>query len=162
MKHIYITFFLLCFFSWASTAQRYQFKKYKTEEGLVNNETFAIIQDSNNKIWVSTTGGISCFNGKTFKNYTTEDGLASNIVFSIFEDSKGRIWVGTLDNGISIIENGKITNPKGVDFDFLGSATYILEGNDGTIYIIFVKGVVTYKNGKLEYLVKGTEENQIS
>ena len=162
MKHIYITFFLLCFFSWASTAQRYQFKKYKTEEGIVNNETFAIIQDSNNKIWVSTTGGISCFNGKTFKNYTTEDGLASNIVFSIFEDSKGRIWVGTLDNGISIIENGKITNPKGVDFDFLGSATYILEGSDGTIYIIFVKGVVTYKNGKLEYLVKGTEENQIS
>ncbi len=110
----------------------------------------------------STTGGISCFNGKTFKNYTTEDGLASNIVFSIFEDSKGRIWVGTLDNGISIIENGKITNPKGVDFDYLGSATYILEGADGTIYIIFVKGIVIYKKGKLEYLIKGTEENQIS
>ena len=162
MKRLFLTFFLLCFCSLVSTAQRYQFKKYKTEEGLVNNETYAILQDSRNKIWVSTTGGISCFNGKTFKNYTTEDGLASNIVFSIFEDSKGRIWAGTLDNGISIIENGKITNPKGVDFDFLGSATYILEGSDGTIYIIFVKGIVTYKNGKLEYLLKGTEENQTS
>lgn len=162
MKRLFLTFFLLCFCSLVSTAQLYQFKKYKTEEGLVNNETYAILQDSRNKIWVSTTGGISCFNGKTFKNYTTEDGLASNIVFSIFEDSKGRIWAGTLDNGISIIENGKITNPKGVDFDFLGSATYILEGSDGTIYIIFVKGIVTYKNGKLEYLLKGTEGNQIS
>ncbi len=144
------------------TAQRYQFKKYKTEEGLVNNETYAIMQDSKNRIWASTTGGISCFNGRTFKNYTMEDGLASNIAFSIFEDSKGRVWVGTLDNGISIIENGKITNPKGVDFDFLGSATHILEDAEGTIYILFVKGVVVYKKGKLEYLIKGNEENQIS
>ncbi|SRX73266.1 sensor histidine kinase [Aequorivita antarctica] len=162
MKRLFLIFFLLSICSLSVTAQRYQFKKYKTEEGLVNNETYAIMQDSKNRIWVSTTGGISCFNGKTFKNYTTEDGLVSNIVFSIFEDSKGRMWVGTLDNGISIIENGKITNPKGVDFDYLGSATYILEGADGTIYIIFVKGIVIYKKGKLEYLIKGTEDNQIS
>ncbi|MCB0455800.1 MAG: hypothetical protein KDC62_10455, partial [Aequorivita sp.] len=162
MKRLFLTFFFLSFCSLVSNAQRYQFKKYKTEEGLVNNETFAIIQDSQNRIWVSTTGGISCFNGKTFKNYTTEDGLVSNLSFSIFEDSKGRIWVGTLDNGVSIIENGKITNPKGVDFDFLGSATNILEGADGTIYIIFVKGIVTFKNGKLEYLIKGPPENKIS
>jgi two-component sensor histidine kinase len=162
MKRLFLTFFLLSICSLSVTAQRYQFKKYKTEEGLVNNETYAIMQDSKNRIWVSTTGGISCFNGKTFKNYTTEDGLASNIVFSIFEDSKGRMWVGTLDNGVSIIENGKITNPKGVDFDYLGSATYITEGADETIYIIFVKGIVIYKKGKLEYLIKGTENNQIS
>ena len=162
MKRLFLTFFLLTVCSLSLTAQRYQFKKYKAEEGLVNNETYAILQDSQNRIWVSTTGGVSCFNGKTFKNYTTEDGLVSNIVFSILEDSKGRIWVGTLDNGISVIENGKVTNPKGVDFDFLGSATNILEGADGTIYIIFVKGIVTFKNGKLEYLIKATTENKIS
>ncbi|MDX1783821.1 MAG: two-component regulator propeller domain-containing protein, partial [Aequorivita vladivostokensis] len=95
MKCFFATLFFLCVCSFSVTAQRYQFKKYKTEEGLVNNETFAIIQDSQNRIWVSTTGGISCFNGRTFKNYTTEDGLASNIVFSLFEDSRGRIWAGT-------------------------------------------------------------------
>ncbi|SRX52344.1 sensor histidine kinase [Aequorivita sp. CIP111184] len=162
MKRLFLTLIFLCICSLVVTAQQYQFKKYKVEEGLVNNETYAILQDTKNRIWVSTTGGISCFNGKTFKNYTTEDGLVSNICFSIFEDSKGRIWVGTLDRGISIIENGKITNPKGVDFAYLGSATNILEGSNGTIYIIFVKGVVTYKNGKLEYLIKGTEKNQIS
>ncbi len=162
MKHIFLSFFFVWFSSFMVSAQQYQFKKYKVEEGLVNNETYAMLQDSKNRLWVSTTGGISCFNGKTFKNYTTEDGLVSNICFSIFEDSKGRILVGTLDNGISVIENGKIKNPKGVDFSNLGSATHILEGSDGIIYIIFVKGIVTYKNGKLEYLIKGTEKNQIS
>ncbi len=162
MKCFFATLFFLCVCSFSVTAQRYQFKKYKTEEGLVNNETFAIIQDSQNRIWVSTTGGISCFNGRTFKNYTTEDGLASNIVFSLFEDSRGRIWAGTLDNGVSIIENGNITNPAGIDFDMLGSITHILEGRDGTVYLIFVKGVATYKNGKLDYLIKDSPENPIS
>lgn len=161
MKRLFLTCCFLWFCAMVATAQRYEFKKYKTEEGLVNNETFAILQDSQNRIWVSTTGGISCFNGKTFKNYTTDDGLASNIAFSIFEDSKGRIWMGTLDHGVSIIENGKITNPQGVDFDSLGSATHILEGDDGTIYIIFLKGIAIYTNERLEYLLKGTEDNQI-
>ncbi len=162
MKRLFLTLFFLCICSLVLTAQQYQFKKYKVEEGLVNNETYAILQDSKNRIWTSTTGGISCFNGKTFKNYTTEDGLVSNICFSIFEDSKGRIWVGTLNNGVSIIENGKITNPKGVDFSSLGSVTYFLESEDGTIYLFCVKGIVTYKDGKLEYLVKMDKENPYS
>lgn len=162
MKRLFLTFFFLCVCTLVGTAQRYQFKKYKIEDGLVNNETYAILQDSQNRIWVSTTGGVSCFNGKSFKNYTTEEGLVSNIAFSLMEDSKGRMWVGTLDNGVSIIEKGKITNPKGVDFDYLGSATHMLEGADGTIYIIFVKGIVIFKNGKLEYLIKGTPENNIT
>lgn len=145
-----------------ATAQRYQFKRYKTEEGLVSNETFAVLQDSQNRIWVSTTGGLSCFNGKTFTNYTTEDGLASNIVFSIFEDSKRRIWVGTLDNGVSIIEGGKITNPKGEDYKSLGGVTSMLEGADGLVYVIFINGIAVYKNGKLENLFKDATKNQLS
>ena len=162
MKRLFLSLFFICICSFIVSAQQYQFKKYKVEEGLVNNETFAIIQDSKNRIWISTTGGISCFNGKTFKNYTTEDGLASNISFSIFEDSKGRIWVGTLNKGVSIIENGKITNPKGLDFSSSGSITQILEGEDGTMYLFCAKGIVSYKNGTLEYLVKSTNENPFS
>lgn len=153
MKRIFptILFSIICCVS--LSAQQHQFKKYKVDEGLVNNETFDILQDSKNRIWISTTGGVSCFNGSTFKNYTTEDGLVSNITFSIFEDSKKRIWIGTLNSGVSIIENGKIKNPTGVDFKLLGSATKFLESADGTIYIFFMKGIVVYKSGKLEYLI---------
>lgn len=161
MKHIFLTILFAMFSFFVLNAQQYQFKKYKVEEGLVNNETFDILQDSKNRIWISTTGGISCFNGRTFKNYTTEDGLVSNISFGIFEDSKGRIWVGALSNGVSIIENGEIKTPTGVDFNFLGSATKFLEGADGTIYIFFIKGIVTYKNGKLEYLIKNEPDSPV-
>lgn len=162
MKHFLATLLLFCLSFYPLSAQRYQFKKYKIEEGLVSNETFAIIQDSQHRIWISSTGGISCFNGNTFTNYTTENGLASNIVFSIFEDSKGRIWAGTLDNGVSIIENGTITNPKGINFRGLGTITDILEGKDGTIYIVFSKGIATYKDGKFAYLLKSTQEQVLA
>jgi signal transduction histidine kinase/ligand-binding sensor domain-containing protein len=157
MKPLFLTFFLVCFCSPIVYGQQYQFKKYKVEEGLVNNETFEILQDQRNRIWVSTTGGVSCFDGKNFTNYTVEDGLPSNICFSIFEDSKGRIWVGTMGKGISIIENGKVTTPKGLDFNALASATSFLEDEDGTIYIFFINGIGVYKDGKLSYLFDSSE-----
>ncbi|CAM3512527.1 sensor histidine kinase [Aequorivita lipolytica] len=157
MKRLFLTLFFLCICSLVVTAQQYQFKKYKVEEGLVNNETFDILQDQRNRIWVSTTGGVSCFDGKNFTNYTVDDGLPSNICFSIFEDSKGRIWVGTMGKGISIIENGKVTNPKGIDFNALASATSFLEGEDGIIYIFFINGIGVYKDGKLSYLFDSSE-----
>lgn len=142
------------------TAQQFQFKKYKVEEGLVSNETYDILQDRNNRIWISTTAGVSSFNGTTFKNYTTEEGLAANASFSLFEDSQGRIWVGTLNKGVSIIENGNITNSKGLDYTSLGSANAFLEAEDGTIYIIFLRDVVTYKNGRWENLNFSIKEDE--
>lgn len=156
----FLTLFFFLFCSWISTAQRYPFKNYTLEEGLVNNETYAILQDHNNRIWVTSTGGVSCFNGTSFTNYTADDGLASNICFSVFEDSKGRIWVGTLNNGVSIIEKGKITNPKGLDFASLGSANAFLEGKDGMIYIFFSQAIASYKEGKLSILSKTYENGE--
>ncbi|MCZ4317590.1 hypothetical protein O4H26_01170 [Aequorivita viscosa] len=162
MIRLFLTLLFVCVCSMHATAQRYQFKKYKIEEGLINNETFAILQAKDDRIWISTTAGLSSFNGTTFKNYATEDGLASNIIFSLFEDSKGRIWAGTLDKGVSIIDAGKITNPKGIDFNELGAATAILEAADGTIYFFFIEGFASYKNGKLELLFKNSAGNKFS
>lgn len=108
MKRLFLTLFLLSVFSLSSIAQQLQFKNYKVEDGLISNETHAILQDSKDRIWISSIGGVSCFNGKTFKNYTTENGLTSNISFSLFEDSKERIWVGTLNKGVCVIQDEKV------------------------------------------------------
>lgn len=142
------------------TAQQYQFKKYKVEEGLASNETFDIIQDSKNRIWITSTSGVSSFNGTKFKNYTTEDGLAANVSFSLFEDSQSRIWVGTLNKGVSIIEDENVTTPKELDYSSLGSANNFLEAEDGTIYIIFSQGIVTHKNGKWDRLNISIDDNE--
>lgn len=159
MKPLFLALLFLWTCSTDLAAQQYQFKKYKVEDGLVSNETYDIIQDSKNRIWISTVAGISCFNGKTFKNYSTDDGLASNSSFSLFEDSSGRIWVGSHNKGVSIIENGKVTIPRALDFSTMGSANSFLEAEDGTIYIFFLNGIVSYKNGKWDVLIQNTSEN---
>ncbi|WP_313112465.1 sensor histidine kinase [Aequorivita sediminis] len=152
MKRLFLSFFLLSVFSLGSIAQQLQFKNYKVEDGLISNETHAILQDSKDRIWISSIGGVSCFNGTTFKNYTTENGLTSNISFSLFEDSKERIWVGTLNKGVCVIQDEKVILSETFETNFLGSANSFLEAKDGTIYIVFARGVASYKNGKWEKL----------
>lgn len=162
MKRIFLTLLFLWIFSPINYAQQFQFKNYKVEDGLVSNEAFDILQDNKNRIWVSTTGGISCFDGKNFTNYTTDEGLASNISFSIFEDSKGRIWAGSHGKGVSIIENGKVSTLNGPEFIDLGSATSFLEDKDGSIYIFSIKGIAKYSNGKVTLLMKSDKNPEFS
>ncbi|MCG2429907.1 sensor histidine kinase [Aequorivita xiaoshiensis] len=152
MKRLFFTLLFLSVFLLSSNAQQLQFKNYKVEDGLISNETHAILQDSKDRIWISSIGGVSCFNGKTFKNYTTENGLTSNISFSIFEDSKQRIWVGTLNKGVCVIQDEKVVLSETFETKFLGSANSFLEAKDGTIYIVFARGIASYKNGKWEKL----------
>ncbi|MBT0606917.1 sensor histidine kinase [Aequorivita echinoideorum] len=159
MKLLKLVICSLLFITNCAIAQKYSFKNFTIEDGLVSNETSDIFQDKKNRIWVTSTGGVSCFNGKSFTNYSTKNGLASNVAFSIFEDSKGRIWVGTLNNGISIIENGRVRNPQGIDFSTLGSCNDFLEAADGTIYIFFSKAIATFKNEKLE-LIENLHNNE--
>lgn len=141
-------FFLLSFllFSYFVHGQQYNFKAFTTKDGLPNNYTFDILQASDHRIWVATLGGVSCFNGSSFTNYTKDDGLASNLVLEVFEDSKGRIWVGTVDNGISIIDKGKVWTPKEIDYFPFGAVNEFLETSDGTIYIFANKAVISYKD----------------
>ncbi|MBN4052399.1 MAG: hypothetical protein COC01_00570 [Bacteroidetes bacterium] len=83
-----------------SFGQTYYFKKYNTDDGLVQSQVPDIFQDSKGFIWFGTTGGVSRFDGKSFKNFTTSDGIAGNTVMSILEDQNGSIWFGT-EGGIS-------------------------------------------------------------
>lgn len=162
MKQLLLLLLLIWFSDGVISAQQYQFKNYKVEEGLVSNETIDILQDSKNRIWVSTVSGVSCFDGQNFTNYTIENGLASNVCFSIFEDSKGRIWVGTFNKGISFIENGKVTNIKSEKFDNLGIVTHFLEDKDGSIYIFCVLGIAKYNNGQISILTESILNPELS
>ena len=56
------------------------FKTYTERDGLPNNVIKAILEDSENNLWISTNKGLSKFNpeNETFKNYDVNDGLQSN------------------------------------------------------------------------------------
>lgn len=108
-KHI--LFFLFCFFSSLSFAQRFNFKYYTPKDGLAGSVISNIFQDSKGFIWFAAQGGgISRFDGKEFKNFSKSDGLVSNDVTCFAEDLNGNIWIGTTSEGISKFDGVKFFN----------------------------------------------------
>ena len=47
-------------------------KNYLTVDGISSNYIYDVFVDDDNSIWLSTTSGVTHFNGSHFKNYGTE------------------------------------------------------------------------------------------
>lgn len=63
--------------------------------GLSEQITFAVYNDSNNILWVGSNSGIDKFDGQNWKNITTSDGLVNNNVTDIKKDKSENLWVST-------------------------------------------------------------------
>lgn len=99
---------LVIFFYMASClsllSQTYYFDKYGVNEGLGSSKVYAIIQDSNDYLWLGTASGVSRFGGRVIENFSADDGLSTGGVYSLYEDSFGDIWFGHLDGGLSMYD----------------------------------------------------------
>ncbi len=53
---------------------------YNVDDGLSNNQALCILEDNFQKLWISTSNGLSKFDliDETFQNYTSKDGLRNN------------------------------------------------------------------------------------
>lgn len=74
--------------------------------GLASNRVNTLFRDSNGRVWVGTSSGLSVFSDNSFATYTILDGLLDSRIYAISEDNEGRIWVGSL-GGVNILEDGK-------------------------------------------------------
>ncbi len=83
---------------------------YTFIDGLVSNDIFSIVIDSDGNKWFGTNRGVSKFDGTSWTNYTaTNSGLVSNHVRSIAIDVEGNKWFGT-NNGVSVFDGTSWTN----------------------------------------------------
>jgi ligand-binding sensor domain-containing protein len=103
-----LLFFLVIGFMPFVKAQSPVFRHYSTDQGLSSLETYHVFQDSKGYIWISTTNGVSRFDGYTFQNFEEQDGLSDNVIFETIEDYKGRIWFVGYNCKLSYYENGKL------------------------------------------------------
>jgi ligand-binding sensor domain-containing protein/serine phosphatase RsbU (regulator of sigma subunit) len=101
---------VLFFFLISSTgySQTYSFDNYTVQDGIVQSNVAAIVQDKNGDIWLGTESGVSRFNGKTFQNYSTDDSLADNNVTAMLLDKKGIIWFGHANGGLTKYDGKKM------------------------------------------------------
>lgn len=78
-----------------------QFTTFAEKDGLNNSTVYAIAEDKQGRIWVSTNKGISSFDRKTkkFSNYTTYNGVQNNnfVVGAGLSTSAGVLYFGGAD-----------------------------------------------------------------
>lgn len=69
----------------------------KNPHSLASNSVNDIFQDSQQRLWIATEGGLCLFNPEQedFRRYTTKNGFPSNIVYQILEDKQKHLWIST-------------------------------------------------------------------
>jgi len=79
--------------------------QYTKDDGLPDNTIYAIVEDDNNDIWMSSNSGLVLYNRRnnTFKSYTTSNGLPVNQFNfkSGYKHTDGTLYFGTVDGMIS-------------------------------------------------------------
>lgn len=102
----YVILIIILSFSQILCAQEYDNSPlhFTTHDGLANNRTKAIFQDTSGFMWFGTDDGLSRYDGYQYKNYsfTPFDSCSfrGNIVTTIAEDLQGKLWIGVFDGGV--------------------------------------------------------------
>ncbi|MET3126805.1 ligand-binding sensor domain-containing protein [Arcicella rosea] len=107
----------------------------------IKNELWSMMQDRRGKIWLGTTDGIYCFDGKAFTRFLDINILNTSKVSlkwtqCIFEDKSGNIWFGSwvlANEGICRFDGKSITQYKPYGEGWVRS---ILEDKNGDLLIV--------------------------
>ncbi len=146
-------------------------KNYTRDNGLPSNYIYSVIPDDDQRLWLSTNRGISCFNPKSesFVNYSIDDGL-QGFEFntnSFLKTIHGEFYFGGT-NGFNrfhpnfkknkTIPRLQITGLKVNDKPFqkvsyIGEQTYISLSSEENTFSIQFSAVDYQSNGKNKYRV---------
>ncbi len=136
--------------------------RHLTEKDGLTNGSILSIEGKNDKIWLATLGGVTEIDNTKnifsnlnlkIKKLNQETGLGTNYIYTVFIDSKERTWFGTASNGVSVLENGKITNYTSADSLPLRTVFSITEDRLGHIWLSTDKeGIFEFDGEKFHHL----------
>ncbi len=154
---------ITCAMVWLSAAnlfaQSYFLKIYSSENGLPQNQVFAINQDSLGFIWFGTAGGLTRYDGRHFRTFTKEDGLASNVIRDICVCRNGQLWFAT-DEGVARYD-AEIDSFTNLDYRNglgRGIVRQIAEDGQGRLWFATAAGLSLF-DAKTQQFTTWTERN---
>ncbi|AYA37402.1 hypothetical protein D3Y59_10265 [Hymenobacter oligotrophus] len=126
--------------SWG-LAQNLTFRTLTSQNGLSENNVYAIAQDQRGFLWLATQDGLNRYDGASFRVFRSDPqvrgSLGSNFVLALATDKKGGVWVGTGGGGLAC-------------FDPLTERFRIYEtGGPGTLADNFVRAVYADGQGRI-------------
>jgi len=72
---------------------------YFLNNGLVDENIVTIYNQNNQNLWLGTSSGLMCFDGKNFSYFNINKDVNSNQIRSIYQDRESNMWFGT-NNGL--------------------------------------------------------------
>jgi signal transduction histidine kinase/ligand-binding sensor domain-containing protein len=135
----------LLLFAQPSKAQNYCFTFYTPKDGLVNNRSHFISQDSRGRLYIGTFSGLSVYDGTRWINYTAEDGLGSGLVNDVVEMGDDSLWVIPNTRALHCLVHGNLRNLYTAD-GYYPIINQLIHCSDGFYYAISDDGLFRYEN----------------
>ncbi len=85
---------------WIAAGQRVSWTQYTTNQGLLANVTYEVIQSRDGHVWIATENGLCRFNGYDFITPTDTSMWRGAEAFKPVEDAQGRIWFCRIDGSL--------------------------------------------------------------
>lgn len=127
-----------------------QISPYKEIISLPKARLKHLFTDSQNRVWVSTYGGLVLHEGKNSKLFSTDNGFPDNFVRNVFQDKNGKIWIGTKNAGLIKFNSENdweiISSENGMSSNYIMS---IEENSKGQLIIGTISGINILENGKV-------------
>lgn len=125
-------------------------KNITTEDGLVNGQVSAILQDSKGYIWFGTYDGVSKWDGNNFENIQTHNGMLSSAILDIKEGPDGKIYFANYQGGVVVYDNGKLDTLNENNGLLTNASTSIAVLNNNVILLCsYGNKINKLKNGTL-------------
>src|SRR4051812_25636940 len=137
---------LLCFSSFLQ-AQQYPFVYYTPKDGLVSTRARSMFQDSEGRLYITTFGGLSVYDGARFTNYTTNNGLADNLVNAVMEMGDDSLWVILNTNRIQCLVHGRLKNYVTAD-GFVPVVNKLTKHSKGLYYALTDEGIFKFQDNR--------------
>jgi hypothetical protein len=106
-----------------------------------------MFQDSKGRLYISTFGGLSIYDGARFTNFTLNNGLSDNIINDVVEMGEDSIWVIPNTNRIHCLVHGRIKNFIPAD-GFVPVINRLIRHNENLFYALTDEGLYKFENNR--------------
>lgn len=87
-------------------------ERWTTAEGLCDNTIQCLLVDHKQRVWIGTSNGLSCHDGKRLVNFRLGTDFGSNYIDLLLDDGRGAVWAGTNNGLFRFLPDSLLNDPS--------------------------------------------------